>query len=116
MSSTLPLTTDKKLKVTFRVEPGCLGPEGANYIVAFCDYAQKHIASLYSDYIIWNIIPRHDKKLPEMEYNVRDKNLSYDQADKYLAIFRQSLEQFECALDDKITLFIDEFMQKNAYR
>ena len=69
MKSSLPLSEDKKLSVIFRVEPGCLGPDGKRYVSEFCSFAQSELRSLDSDYIAWNIIPRKDKKLPEMQKN-----------------------------------------------
>jgi hypothetical protein len=55
MKQSLPLPEGKKLSVTCRVESGCLGPDGANKIVAFCQFAQQEIQFLDSDYVIWHI-------------------------------------------------------------
>jgi hypothetical protein len=110
MKNSLPLQEDKKLLVTYRVEPGCLGPEGENLISAFCDFAQSELRSLDSDYVVLNIVPRNDKALPEMQYNVVGKRMNHSQAEKYLAVFDKNLDEFEGHLIDKLTILIDEFM------
>ena len=56
MKDLLPLHDDKKLAVTYRVEAGCLGPDGLNYISDFCNFAQSELQILDSDYIIWHIV------------------------------------------------------------
>tara|TARA_R110001592_G_scaffold44230_1_gene142555 strand:- start:4807 stop:5145 length:339 start_codon:yes stop_codon:yes gene_type:complete len=104
------LADEKKLSVTYRVEPGCLGPKGTELIDAFCEYAHQKIQTLDSDYINWNIIPRHDKKLPEMSYKVLGKSMNHTQAEKYLCLFGKSLDEFECHLSDKLSEFINEYM------
>ena len=38
-----------QLAVIYRVEPGCLGPEGAAHIEGFCQFAQLHEALQSSD-------------------------------------------------------------------
>lgn len=110
MSRVLPLQEDKKLSVTYRVESGCLGPEGETLVSDFCRFAQTKLQDQDSDYIIWNVEPREDKMLPEMQYNVVGKTMNHSQAEKYLALFDQSLDQFECHLSDNLTLIINEFM------
>jgi hypothetical protein len=110
MKNSLPLPEDKKLSVTYRVEPGCLGPEGKSHISEFCNFAQSELRSLDSDYIAWNILPRTDKALPELQYHVSGKKMSHAQAEQYLAIFDKSLDEFECHLGDKFATLIDSFM------
>jgi hypothetical protein len=110
MNSLLPLQDDKKLSVTYRVEPGCLGPEGASHVVKFCGFAHAELQSLDSDTIVLNIVPRADKMLPEMEYSIVGKKINYAQAEQYLAAFGQSLDDFECQLSDRLANLIDDFM------
>ena len=110
MKNSLPLPEDKKLSVTYRVEPGCLGPEGKSHVSEFCSFAQTELRTLDSDYVAWNIAPRSDKTLPEMQYNVVGKMMNHTQAEKYLAIFDKSLDEFEVHLADKLASLIDEFM------
>jgi len=111
MKKTLPLQDNRKLSVTYRVEAGCLGPDGLNYIMDFCKFSQLELQSLDSDYIIWNIVHREDKTLAEMQYSVLGKVIQHNQAEKYLAVFGKSLDEFECHLSDQITTLIHQFMK-----
>lgn len=108
MKDSLPLPESKKLTVTFRVEPGCLGPQGDSLIDGFCTFAQKSVENLDSDYVSWSIVPRADKSLPELQYSVLGKKMNHDQADKYLGVFGKSLDEFEGHLEDKLASLIDE--------
>jgi len=110
MENASPLAENKKLSVTYRIEPGCLGPEGHSHVAAFCNFAQKAFLALNSSYIHWRILPRDDKSLPEMEYSVIGKKMSHSQADKYLTIFDQDLDEFEMDLGQRMAALINEFM------
>jgi len=110
IKNSLPLPIDKKLSVTYRVESGCLGPDGTDHVDKFCDFAQKSIQTLDSDHIAWNIVPRSDKKLPEMQYRAIGKKMTHSQADQYLAVFGKSLDEFETHLSDKLAALINEYM------
>lgn len=106
------LDDNKKLAVTYRVEGGCLGPVGHTHIVKFCEYAQENINNPYSNFIKLIIIPRHDKSLPEMQFNVLSKKVNHLQAEKYLSLFNQNLEDFECQLSDELTRLIQAYADK----
>lgn len=93
----------------FRIEPGCLGPDGAEHVEAFCKYAKQEVAALDSDYIRWVITPRYDKSLPEMEYKIRNKKLTEARASQYLAVLDKSLDDFEENLQEKLAELIDDF-------
>jgi len=110
MKNNLPLPQDKKLTVLFRVEPGCLGPDGKEYIEEFCSFAQKEVESIDSDFVHWDIVPRHDKSLPEMQYKVGGKRLTHDKAEKYLEIFKKNLDEFEGHLHEKLSLLIGQYL------
>ena len=110
MKNALPLSEDKKLSLTYRVEPGCLGPDGKKHIDNFCGFAQESIQSLGSDYITFSMVPRNDKTLAELQYSVVGKNMNHSQAEKYLEILGKSLDDFEGLLDDKLAECIDEYM------
>lgn len=112
MTVKLPLPQDKKLTVVFRVEPGCLGPNGADLVEPFCPFAEKALASLDSDFVYWHIVPRTDKSLPEVEYKVGQKKLNHDQAAKYVAVFGKNLDEFEEHFHDQIAVLIDQYMQR----
>ncbi|WP_342807030.1 hypothetical protein [Alteromonas sp. M12] len=110
MKFELPLPLYKKLTVTFRVEPGCLGPEGAAHIKGFCKHAKKMVVGLDSDFIRWVIIPRYDKSLPETEYKTNGKRLNQQQAALYLSAFNKKLDDFEAHLDEQLTHLIDSYL------
>jgi len=110
MKTGLPLPEDKKLSIIFRVEPGCLGPQGSGYIDQFCDQAQNEFKSLDSDFIIWNVVPRSDKSLPEIQFALAGKRISSLQAEKYLALFGKVLDDAENAFDDKLESLIVKFL------
>ncbi len=111
MQHCLPLPEDKKLLVTYRVEPGCLGPDGIDHIEEFCQFSQRHVDDIDADYVHWKVIPRYDKTLPELQYNVLGKKMTHQQAAKYLAIFDKDLDQFEGHLCDKVAELIDQYLR-----
>lgn len=102
----------KKLQLTvvFRVEPGCLGPEGENTVIEFCSFAQEKINPIKSICIHWLIIPRDRKTDPEIQYKVGDKTLTREKAEKYLQIFKLNSEALEQHLLDNITDLIEQFL------
>lgn len=110
MKNLLPLDAHKKLAVTYRVEAGCLGPDGLNYIADFCTFAQTELQKSDPGYIAWNIIDRADKTLPEMEYSLIGKTVDYQKAEKYLSAFGKTIDDFECQLSDYLATLISQFM------
>lgn len=112
MVNDLPLTEEKKLLVIYRVESGCLGPDGEQLVDAFCHFAQKKFDSVDSDIIRWVIVPRNSKTLPEIEYNVVGKKISHIQAIRYLAFFGQNLYGFEGNLSERIARYIEAFLSR----
>jgi len=112
MDVELPLPLYKKLTVTFRVEPGCLGPDGAEHIEGFCKYAKNEIADLDSDFVRLVIVPRHDKLLDETEYRTNGKKLTYDKASQYLSVFGKDLDAFEEHLQESLSVLIDQYLAR----
>ncbi len=112
MNNALPLSEDKKLSVVYRVEPGCLGPQGKDYIAEFCSFAKKELLSFNSDFVVWQIVPRNDKSLPEMQFSLAGKMISPPQAERYLTIFDQSLDELECKLGDKLDTLIEQYLNR----
>lgn len=110
------LADEKKLHVLFRVEPGCMGPAGIDHIQEFCQYAQKKVAVLHPKFVNWEIVARMNKKLPEMQFKLKNKNISHEQAAKYLSVFGKSLEEFEENLHDMLALLVDEFWENDVNR
>lgn len=105
-----PLTQAQKLTVLYRVESGCLGPQGASLVDDFCEFAQSKMLAEADDYVVWVIQPRSDKNTPELQFKVSDKNLTRTQAQAYLAVFGESLDAFEVSLSSKLTSLINTFM------
>ena len=112
MKNNLSLPQDKKLTAVVRVELGCLGPDGSVHIEEFCGVAQKEIGPIYSDFINWEIVPRFDKSLPEIQYKIINKNLTLDQAEKYLALFNKNLDEFEGLMQEKLASLIDQYLTR----
>lgn len=112
MNASLPLPENQKLTVTYRVEPGCLGPEGANHIRQFCKFAEKDVTDLDADFIHWKIVPRFNKTISEMRYTVDRKQLTHDKADKYLSVFGKNLDEFEGHLQDRLAVLIDRYWER----
>jgi hypothetical protein len=102
MNIKLPLQQNQKLYVTFRLEPGCLGPQGEDHISDFCTTAQQRVEKIHADFVSWSIVPRTDKMLPELEYKLNNKKLNHDKAEKYLELFNKNLNEFEENLQDKL--------------
>lgn len=65
-----------KLTLVFRIEPGCLGPDGKDYIEEFCLLVQKAFEQTHQRTVVLEIIPRFDKQLPETEYRLGERGLS----------------------------------------
>ena len=93
-----------------------MGPAGIDHIQEFCAFAQAHVETLHADFVKWEIVARMNKKLPEMQFSIGGKNLSQDQAAKYLTLFGQSLDDFEESLHDKLAFLVDEFWESDANR
>ncbi|MFT5314070.1 MAG: hypothetical protein ACI8Z9_002569 [Paraglaciecola sp.] len=110
MDYDLPLPLYKKLTVTFRVEPGCLGPDGRDHIEGFCKFAKQEVLDLEADFVRWVITPRYDKSLAETEYKTNNKRLTHEMAEKYLRVFGKNLDEFEAHLQDKLAALIDQYL------
>lgn len=102
-----------RITVTYRVEPGCLGPTGVEYIEEFCRYAQIEFEKLAYASMDWAIIPRYDKKLPEIQYQLGGKNLSTDKATIYFAKQGLAIERFEELLELKIADLIEKHLGRH---
>jgi|TARA_R110000850_G_scaffold86886_2_gene186935 hypothetical protein len=113
MPHSIALDNNKKLEIIYRIEGGCLGPEGHNHIDKFCTYAQEKIQSSSSNFVNLNIVPRHDKSLAEMQFSVLSKKITHLQAEKYLSYFGQSLDDIECELSDQLTGLIETYANEH---
>ncbi|MCO7223682.1 hypothetical protein [Pleionea sp. CnH1-48] len=112
MKSYPSLPSDKKLKVVCRIEPGSLGPDGAGVVSEFCQFAQGQVAMYDVGFMSWEILPRVDKSLPEIEYRVGNKNLNHSYASRYLNAFDMDIDTFEADASDRLTDLIMEFVNQ----
>jgi len=100
---------EKKMTVIFRMEPGSLGPDGAQYVKEFCEFAQTQLRASSEYYLNWFIVPRFDKSLPEMKYQLGGKVLNKAQATKYLGMFGENYSHFEDQLEDHLEAIINQY-------
>ncbi|STQ75417.1 hypothetical protein [Grimontia hollisae] len=110
MGSAATMPENMKIQVVCRLEPGCLGPEGASKIDEFCQYILDDMSTLSTGFITLAVVPRNDKSLPEMQFNVLGKKMKREQAGKYLQGFGKSLDDFESELEEKLEVLIEKFM------
>ncbi|NRD73851.1 hypothetical protein HQQ94_11495 [Shewanella sp. VB17] len=113
MSTKLP--QEKKLTVTCRVEPGCLGPDGIEHIESFCRFSHQELKKVDAEFIKWLPLPRYDKSLSEMEYSVASKLLTREKASQYLAHFECELDEFEEHFHDKLSTLINDFLANRKH-
>lgn len=104
------LSPERKLVILCRVEPGCLGPMGMDYIEEFCQYANGALGSVYAEFITWQLVPRYDKSLPETEYAIANKKLTHEQAGTYLYKFGKELDEMEEKLHEVIAHLVEKHM------
>ncbi|GIU54107.1 hypothetical protein [Shewanella sp. KT0246] len=105
---------DNKLIVLYRLEPGCLGPDGTDHIETFCNLAQQALAAFDTDSCQWFLEPRFNKQLNEMAYCLANKMLTREQAAKYLARLGDDLEQVQESFEDKLTLLINQYIARKS--
>jgi len=103
------LQNHQKLRVICNVEAGCLGPDGGNHIEKFCTFAQKQLMALDLGFVHWDVVPRTDKRVPEVQYGVMGKMINSDQAGKFLALFNEEIGHFEGFIADQLSTLIDQY-------
>ncbi|BBN83732.1 hypothetical protein PA25_37170 [Pseudoalteromonas sp. A25] len=104
------MSEDKRIRLLYRVEPGCLGPTGVEFVEGFCQYANTKIKPPV--YAVFSFVPRYDKSLPEREYKVGNKNLSESQVMAYLARLDKEKDQFEEQIDELLSHAIDAYLKR----
>jgi hypothetical protein len=110
-NSTTDIST-KKLVILFRLEPGCLGPDGVDHIETFCHVAERALVTLNADVCHWFLAPRFDKNVIEIQYSLAGKVLSRDKALKFIASFEQNLDEIEGRFEDKLTQLINQYIAR----
>jgi len=106
------LPQEKKLIVECRIEGGCLGPVGDDYVDGFCDFAQVELVSFYANLVNWQVVPRRDKSLSETQYKMASRNVSPEQARKYFELLGEDIDVFESLLEDQLIILIEQYMNK----
>jgi len=110
METRLPLY--KKLLVMYRIEPGCLGPQGTDYVEEFCVFAKKRLKDKHGHCLRWTIKPRYDKALPELEFQIKNGVVSRDNAAKYMDSFNIDIDAFEEELEESLADLVDAFFER----
>ncbi len=105
----MTISSTKKVTVIFRIEAGCLGPEGVSHVDRFCVQARAKLQSLHGGFIDWEVVPRNDKNLPEIDYAINGKMLNRDQAARLLSIFDFEIDNFEMTVFDELPEMIDQY-------
>lgn len=105
----MQLPDNKKITAIFRIEPGCLGPEGNKHIEKFCEVARREFTLKDNHFSRWMIVPRHDKSLPELDYMLAQRPLSRDHAARFLELFDQDIDEFEMDAVDLLPEMIDQY-------
>jgi len=108
----IELPQEKKLIVECRVEGGCLGPVGDDYVDGFCDFVSKEFSSWEANIINWHVVPRTDKSLSELQYKLAGRSLSREQAKKYLELFEKNIDELEAEIEETLIVLIEEYMSK----
>jgi hypothetical protein len=104
------LNDKQKLFALFRLEPGCLGPEGKSYIEDFCVFAKAQDDAL--PYVHIEVVARYDKTLPEWEYSLASKRLSDKQLARFLALFDDNQSDFESRFEERLGELIEVFFNR----
>jgi hypothetical protein len=110
--STKPVPAEKKLTVIARVEPGSLGPDGIDKIEGFCRFANQNMTTDVRRFARWQVLPRYDKTLPEMEYFIQHKKLNNFQVVKYLGFFKLEIDAFEDDFYGHMTGLIELYLDR----
>ncbi len=112
MKGNLNIPANKKLTVVYKMEPGCLGPNGAALIEDYCQFAQQQISQFNQEFVNWVVEPRFDKSLAEIKYEINGKELLPTMAERYLAKFDHNLDDFEEQFNEQFMNYIEQFLKR----
>ena len=101
---------DIRIQLLYRVEPGCLGPDGIEHIEEFCAFAEKKIPP--PNYAVFSFIPRYNKLLDEKEYTLLNRRLSQSQVESYFTKIDKQLDDFESQIDELIAFAVEAFFKR----
>lgn len=97
------------MTIIFRIEPGSLGPDGKDYVEEFCEFAQAQLQACSEYYLNWLIVPRFDKTLSEMKFQLGNKVLTPSQTEKYLNMFGENVDHLVDQLEDNLEAIINQY-------
>ncbi|MCJ8167876.1 hypothetical protein [Atopomonas sediminilitoris] len=104
------LPPERKLQVLCRVEPGCLGSNGAELIEGFCQFAEPLMNQHETALASWQLVPRYDKTLAEVQFSLQQKRLSDEHVARYLQALGRDFDSFEDELHRRLANLIDEYL------
>lgn len=97
-----------KLAICFRLELGCLGPTGTDYIEDFCRLINR--VDFTYPFVTLDVVPRYDKTLPEWEFLLNGKLISEEQAERVLSVNDFTVDSMEEQVEQFLTLKVEQFM------
>ncbi len=109
----MPAGHDATLQMilVYRVEPGCLGPDGVDHVEAFCQFSNRTTVPESLGSIRWMFIPRYDKSLPEFEFRLKGKQLNATQCAAYLARLQLTMDDLELLMGEITAELIERFLR-----
>ncbi len=103
------MTNNTLIEATYRLEPGCLGPDGAQYITEFCQFAQPLVSAHAPAFMQWVLTPRFDKTLPELQFSLAGRVLSDSQAERLCSSYQTDADTLVEELNHHLMLLIDQY-------
>ena len=97
------------MTLLFRIEPGCLGPDGRQHIETFCKLAEQVYLRHPLNGVQFEFVPRYDKQLPEREFLLGERTLNRNQAIRLLEHYGLELARIETQLDDTLSRLISHY-------
>lgn len=97
------------MTLLFRIEPGCLGPDGRQHIETFCKLAEQVYLRHPLTGVQFEFVPRYDKQLPEREFLLGERTLNREQAVRLMEHYGHELPHIEAQLDDTLSRLITHY-------
>jgi len=95
--------------VSYFLESGCLGAQGAQRIDGFCKFVTIKIKQSFPAFCSWDIKPLIDSQQRHIQYTLNQKTLTLEQAKRYLDAQQQDIKLFEDSVDDFVIDSIEEY-------
>jgi len=103
------MTQKAVVEAIYRLEPGCLGPDGAQYITEFCQFAQPLVSSHAPVFMQCVLTPRFDKSLPELQFSLGGRILTEAQAERLCSSYQTDADTLVEELNHHLMLLIDQY-------